>query len=117
MSILRTIYGDNVTTPLNVSRPDWYINPLFLGTFSNVRPGATDNISDLAAPVGTLYFAGEATDADYFSFVHGAYFQGIRAAIDVIKAMESSATENGHRTCLIIPLLALSLLLLPFHNM
>ena len=90
MIVLRTIFGNNVTDPIQVFYPDWYINPLFLGTYSNSPVGVTDEVhNNLAAPLGTLYFAGEATDPDFNGYVHGAYFQGLRVANDILKAMDN----------------------------
>ena len=31
-----------------------------------------------------LFFAGEATDSDYFGTVHGAYLSGVRAANEIL---------------------------------
>ena len=43
----------------------------------------------LGVPVdGRLFFAGEATEPDYSSTVHGAYKTGLRAASQVRAAME-----------------------------
>ena len=92
MIILRNIFGDNVTDPIQVFYPDWYINPLFLGTYSTSPVGVTDEVyTNLVAPLGTLYFAGEATDPNFNGYVHGAYFQGLRVANDILKAMNSES--------------------------
>jgi monoamine oxidase len=43
------------------------------------------HFDDLAQDVnGRVFFAGEHTEADYFSTVHGAYLSGIREADKII---------------------------------
>ena len=40
----------------------------------------------LAQPVdGRLFFAGEATNRQYFGTVHGAYLSGVRAAKELLE--------------------------------
>ena len=39
MKCLRTIYGPGVPDPIGVTIPDWWVNPLFHGTYSNIPPG------------------------------------------------------------------------------
>jgi hypothetical protein len=62
---------------------------MFGGAYSYVPAGALGAQSRLAKPVAhTLYFAGEATDADgYASTVHGAMASGKRAARQVMEAL------------------------------
>jgi lysine-specific histone demethylase 1 len=40
----------------------------------------------LATPVGRVHFAGEHTDVDSFSTVHGAHLSGLRAAAEILDA-------------------------------
>jgi monoamine oxidase len=49
------------------------------------------SILDLAAPFGRIFFAGEATILHDYSYAHGAYWSGIRAAKEV---MAAPPTEN-----------------------
>ena len=52
--------------------PDWAANPLFLGTWA-VRPHDMDHLQQhLTAPLGRLYFAGEALSEQYYGALHGA---------------------------------------------
>lgn len=47
------------------------------GSYSYAVPGAQQQRAQLAEAIDDrLYFAGEATSADYYSTVHGAYFSG-----------------------------------------
>ena len=91
VQVLRTIYGsENVTEPTNVLIPDWDVDSHFLGAWTNIPVGVTDEtIAQLAEPVGRLYFSGEATSARSIGFSHGAYMAGIDSANAVIEAIEA----------------------------
>jgi monoamine oxidase len=72
---------------LHVTR--WSRDPLTLGAYSYPVIGSLrSDISRLAAPVGSrLFFAGEATSADYPGTVHGAWLSGERAANEITTAL------------------------------
>ena len=67
---------------------DWQSDPFALGSYSYVPVGAVTAPLQLAEPVAdTLFFAGEATNADgYSGTVHGAIATGLRAADEVLKS-------------------------------
>lgn len=74
-----------VPEPLETIVTRWGKDRFARGSYSYV--GATSQPGDyetLAAPVGTLHFAGEATCATHPATVHGAYISGLRAASEVI---------------------------------
>ena len=57
----------------------WGADPFAQGAYSYVPVGTTAaSFEALAAPVGRLHFAGEATIAAHHSTVHGAYLSGLR---------------------------------------
>ncbi len=59
----------------------WSREPFIEGAYAVVPVGADGAMDALAEPVAdTLYFAGEATDADHAGTVHGAFDSGVRAA-------------------------------------
>ena len=68
---------------------DWSRDRLSRGAYSFARVGGSDAASRLSRPVsGTLFFAGEATDADGATgTVHGAIATGHRAAAQVERAL------------------------------
>jgi monoamine oxidase len=69
--------------PLAESR--WAHDPFARGSYSHALPGHAGDRAILAAPVdGRLFFAGEATSANFFSTAHGARDSGERAAGEVI---------------------------------
>lgn len=60
---------------------DWAANPLTLGAYGAVRPGAEGAREALAQPVGQrVFFAGEATGGEVSALVNGAYLSGRAAA-------------------------------------
>ncbi len=64
---------------------DWGADPWARGGYSSVPPGAHGQRALLAAPVGRLCFAGEATaTTDDPATVHGAMTSGERAAAEVL---------------------------------
>jgi monoamine oxidase len=85
MEVLRTMYGRHIPEPLAVRTTRWSLDPFAHGSYSTNAVGSTrgDRVA-LGRPVeDRLFFAGEATEPDYSSTVHGAYLSGLRAAHDV----------------------------------
>ena len=65
---------------------DWAQDPFALGGYSYVLVGGENARAQLAAPLeDTLYFAGEATEADEPGTVAGALASGRRAAREILK--------------------------------
>src|SRR5262249_30651182 len=72
---------------------DWQADPFSLGAYSYVPTGAVTAPMRLAEPLAnTLFFAGEATNADgQNATVHGAIASGYRAAAEVLNARQRKA--------------------------
>lgn len=84
--VLQNIYPGRNVNPTNVIVPDWAVDHLFFGSYSDAPVGLTqDDYGELAAPIGNLYFSGEATSREYYGFLHGAYFAGIDATDKIIE--------------------------------
>ncbi|KAL4859365.1 Polyamine oxidase 3 [Chlorella vulgaris] len=80
MAVLRQMYGPDVPEPTQTSVTRWAADPFSAGSYSYFAVGNPRNItSALAAPVGRLLFAGEAT-SDKPASVLGAYLSGVREA-------------------------------------
>ncbi|MFM9951839.1 MAG: flavin monoamine oxidase family protein [Saprospiraceae bacterium] len=79
---LKDIYGSNIPNPSNMLRTKWQSNENSLGAYSYTAVGTEmRHFDDLAESVNDkLFFAGEHTEVDYFSTVHGAYLSGLREA-------------------------------------
>ncbi len=74
-----------VPQPIETIVTRWGKDPFARGSYSYV--GAKSLPGDyeaMAAPIGTLHFAGEATCATHPATVHGAYISGLRAASEII---------------------------------
>ncbi|HST51125.1 MAG TPA: NAD(P)/FAD-dependent oxidoreductase [Pyrinomonadaceae bacterium] len=71
---------------------DWRADPFTRGAYSYVPVGALDAPEQLARAVDdTLFFAGEATNAEGFcGTVHGAVATGLRAAREIVEAARKS---------------------------
>jgi monoamine oxidase len=66
---------------------DWQQDPFARGAYSYVTVGGADARAALAQPIeDTLFFAGEATDAEEEGTVTGALQSGVRAAREVLAA-------------------------------
>ena len=90
MKPLRRVYGNNIPDPLAVTRTRWNADPFSFGSYSYIPVGATaGDRSILAKPAsGNLFFAGEATSAQYPATVHGAFLSGIREASRIKNSFE-----------------------------
>ncbi|KAF4555961.1 Flavin containing amine oxidoreductase-like protein 6 [Elsinoe fawcettii] len=84
--LTRTFAPKIVPAPVEVIVTRWKKDPFTRGTYSFVAPGTQPGDYDvMAAPVGNLHFAGEATCGTHPATVHGAYLSGLRAAADVME--------------------------------
>ena len=75
-----------VPQPIETIVTRWGKDRFARGSYSYV--GAASLPGDyeaMAAPIGTLHFAGEATCATHPATVHGAYISGLRAASEIIE--------------------------------
>ncbi|MEM8638127.1 MAG: FAD-dependent oxidoreductase [Cyanobacteria bacterium P01_G01_bin.54] len=82
MQTLRRMYGQQTPDPVDVQITRWASDPFARCAYSSPGVGMTETTrADLAATIDDrLFFAGEATNADYPATVHGAYLSGQRAA-------------------------------------
>jgi monoamine oxidase len=81
---VRSVLGD-VDEPRAFLLHDWQADPYARGGYSYVKVGGTGGREELAEPLEeTLFFAGEATDAEQSGTVGGALASGLRAAREVL---------------------------------
>ncbi|MEB3290470.1 MAG: FAD-dependent oxidoreductase [Leptolyngbya sp.] len=85
MDTLKTIFGPDIPNPVDVQITRWASDPFALGAYSYNALGSKPRDRErLAAPLGhQIFFAGEATEPDYFGTTHGAYLSGLRAAEEI----------------------------------
>jgi polyamine oxidase len=104
MAVLRQMFPDiNVPEPIAFMYPRWTQTPWSYGSYSNWPAGTTLEMhQNLRANVGRLYFAGEATSAEYFGFLHGAWFEGhevgMRIAGEITKDCRNVESACGGYT-------------------
>jgi polyamine oxidase len=100
MEVLRQMFPDvNVPEPIAFMYPRWSMEPWSYGSYSNWPVGTTlENHQNLRANVKRLYFAGEHTSAEYFGFLHGAWFEG-REAGERIAGMVTKKCVNVESGC------------------
>lgn len=86
MAHLKDIYGNSIPNPTKMLRTKWQTNENSFGAYSYTAVGTEmKHFDDLAEEISDkLFFAGEHTNADYFSTVHGAYLSGLREADKII---------------------------------
>ena len=100
MAVLREMFPDvDVPEPIAFMYPRWGLTPWTYGSYSNWPVGTTLEMhQNLRANVERLFFAGEATSAEYFGFLHGAWFEG-REAGERIAGVLGKQCKNGDGGC------------------
>jgi monoamine oxidase len=90
---LAALRGNDIRRQLRpLAASSWRHDGFARGSYSYAKPGHADDRAVLAAPVdGRIFFAGEATSANFFSTVHGAYESGRRAAAEALAGLGARA--------------------------
>ncbi|RAH48931.1 putative flavin containing polyamine oxidase [Aspergillus brunneoviolaceus CBS 621.78] len=101
LEVLREMFPTTpIPHPTDVSYPRWSQEPWAYGSYSNWPAGTTLEMhQNLRANAGRLWFAGEATSAPYFGFLHGAWFEGREAGAHVAALLQGRCMElrgSGH---------------------
>lgn len=98
LEVLGNMYPDiEIPAPNGILIPKWYANPLFRGSYSNWPIGYPKSLQQqLAAPIGggRVVFSGEATSYQYYGFLQGAYYEGIRAGNEVVQCLVSGCGDK-----------------------
>jgi monoamine oxidase len=86
MATLRTIFGEEIPDPLDYQLTRWASDPFAFGSYSYDAVGVSPTTrKTLAKPLqNRLFFAGEATEHNYYGTAHGAYLSGLRAAKEMV---------------------------------
>ena len=84
LAALKSMFG-SVPTPKEVLITRWLADPWSHGSYSYVPVGSSfRSLVELSKPIeNKVFFAGEATHAEYPATVHGALLSGVRAARDI----------------------------------
>ena len=85
MNILRKLYGNGIPEPEEMVVSSWTTDPLFRGMFTNVSPGMTEEMFEVAAkPIGNLHFSGEGMCKKYFGTAIGGYVSGVTSGNELL---------------------------------
>ncbi|UYV20422.1 FAD-dependent oxidoreductase [Halomonas qaidamensis] len=86
METLRTIFGADIPQPVDYQITRWASDSFTRGSYSYNALGSTTVMRDALANAlnKQLFFAGEATDRDYFGTAHGAFLSGLRVSRDIL---------------------------------
>ena len=86
--------NQNIPEPSTILVSDWSTNPLFMGSMASLPAGfSEDRIQAVKAPIGRMYFAGEAYHVMFRGFVRGAYYSGRNQARLIVKCRQGSCTK------------------------
>ncbi|KAB8068385.1 amine oxidase [Aspergillus leporis] len=102
LAVLRQMFPEkDVPEPTAFLYPRWNSEPWAYGSYSNWPVGTTLEMhQNLRANVDRLWFAGEATSASYFGFLHGAWFEGREAGEQIVALLKGRClTTYGKVTC------------------
>ncbi|WP_435956088.1 flavin monoamine oxidase family protein [Dryocola sp. BD626] len=81
MFALSNVYKDMPDHPSEWYRTHWAQDPMSRGAYTHITPGGSvEEINQLSMPEGRILFSGEATSAERFGYVDGAYLSGLREA-------------------------------------
>ncbi|CAK7566710.1 MAG: polyamine oxidase1, flavin-containing amine oxidoreductase [Sporothrix epigloea] len=97
MAVLRSMFPHiKVPEPTAFMYPRWSLEEWAFGSYSNWPVGMTlEKHQNLRANVGRLWFAGEGTSAEYFGFMHGAWFEGQEMAKRVAAQLKAEKNKKG----------------------
>ena len=112
MGVLRTMFPKvAIPEPTAFLFTRWFNDPLYRGSYSTWAPTfVSQHLINLGAPVGRVFFAGEATSVRYFGMLlfficsetsviyvlirlvagslHGAYFEGQAAGAQIVRCIK-----------------------------
>lgn len=95
LEVLREMFPDkDIPEPIDFGYPRWTKEEWSFGSYSNWPAGTTLEMhQNLRANADRLWFAGEATSAAYFGFLHGAWFEGKEAGEQIAAVLQGRCAE------------------------
>ena len=86
MAELKKMFGNNIPQPTGIYRTAWHSNPLSLGSYPHLKPGAKiDACQTIAESIDNkVFFAGDVTSKKYLATAHGAYISGLDAVKEIM---------------------------------
>lgn len=87
-SIMRNIYGDSASDPVDIIMHDFIVNPYFLGSYTAAATGLGEQqFNEINTPCGNLYFAGEAYIFSARSNIQGSILHGRETAARIVRQL------------------------------
>ena len=101
LEVLRKMFPNTtIPKPTAFMYPRWTKTPWSRGSYSNWPVGTTLEMhQNLRANVSRLWYAGEATSAEYFGFLHGAYFEGREAGEQIAALLKGHCAGHNGTEC------------------
>ncbi|KAI1489098.1 putative flavin-containing polyamine oxidase [Biscogniauxia mediterranea] len=98
LAVLRAMFPDkDIPEPTHFAYPRWSTEEWAYGSYSNWPIGMTlEKHQNLRANIDRLWFAGEATSAQYYGFLQGAWFEGRDVGARIAGLINPNAT---HKAC------------------
>ncbi|KAH6657570.1 putative flavin-containing polyamine oxidase [Truncatella angustata] len=100
IAVLQAMFPDiDIPEPIAIKYPRWSQEEWAFGSYSNWPVGTTlERHQNLRANIDRLWFAGEANSAEYFGFLHGAYYEGREVGERVAAALVKNETCASNST-------------------
>ena len=101
--VLRTVYGDKASDPVDIIMGDFIANPHFYGNLGGVSaPGVTNKTYRiLNEPIGNVFLGGDGVAYSYHSTAHGALISGYVAGNRVVAAFKLPPTSEFRCSCML----------------
>ena len=102
--VMRNMYGDKASDPVDIIMHDFIVNRHYFGALSSATPGVgTNTFEELNHPIGQLYLAGEAYISGLHSLAHGALVHGTnvaqRIAEEILGPLTGKCLFTGNYGC------------------
>ena len=93
--VMRNIYGEKASDPVDIIMHDFIVNRYFFGDFSSATPGVSDyTFEELNHPIGQLYLAGEAYIPAIHSSAHDALVHGTQIGERIMQEILGPLTSK-----------------------
>ena len=79
-SELKSIFRKDIPKPKRTIHTNWFSDPFSYGSYTYSARNMNELTTEYSKPLGRLFFAGEGTHKEFYSYVHGAYLSGLREA-------------------------------------
>ncbi|XP_068722900.1 uncharacterized protein [Montipora capricornis] len=94
MQVLRNMYGDDIPNATEIVLNKWSQNPYIKGSYCDPVIGTDSSVfANMAGRLKNLFFAGEATHADWYGYLQGGYYSGLEKANEIASCLQGKKCE------------------------